>query len=510
MSRDVAFEARFASRYAEAKAYSATLEGPSLAERLAALPASERDALLAGLSRSERAALAYSWPFWSRPKQRPPFGEYRHLLWLGGRGMGKNRSGSERLREHIMRGARSLLIAGPTHREVLRNMVGGKAKNGSGLLDVFPPDERARIEVKEQKGEIHFPGGAIVYFASDESPELRGGGYEIAWLDELCKWRHAERLWSNIEFSMRVRGAVAPEVIITTTPKPTRFLRELVADPDTLTIVGRSDENAANLDHRFIARLEAKFGGTRIGRQERDGELLEDVDGALFSASVLDAARVDVAPDLVRVVVAIDPSIATGRDNDATGLLAMGIDAAGDVYVLEDASAKMAPEAWGAAALRLYDRYRADAFVAERNRGGDLVRANLNASLRQVKGAHATAKIIEVWATRGKHIRAEPVATLAEQGRLHLVGDLAALVDELTTWSPSTPGPSPNRLDALVWGAFDLARLSEEEAPAAAPDPALAFRGLERMAAELQTKPAPTRSSPLSALLAPVSRGRRI
>ena len=192
---------------------------------------------------------------------------------------------------------------------------------------------------------------------------------------------------------MRVRGAVAPELIVTTTPRPMRLLKELIADPDTRTIVGRSDENQSNLAEDFIARLDRKYGGSRIARQERGGEMLEDVEGALFSAPVLDSARVDVAPELVRVVVSVDPAIATGRDNDATGLLALGIDASGHVYVLEDASGKMSPEAWGAAAVRLYTRHRADAFVAERNRGGDLVRANLNATIRQQNGPHATAKM---------------------------------------------------------------------------------------------------------------------
>lgn len=491
MSRDEAFEARFAAAYTEAKAYSATLDGPSLAERLARLAPEARAEILASLMRSERAALAYAWPLWARPKQSPPFGGHRNLLFLAGRGFGKSRTAAERVRQHIARGARSILLVGPTHREVLRYMVGGRTKNGSGLLDVYPPHERVAIDLKQEKGEILFPSGATVHLASDEAPELRGGSYDVVWCDEPVKWRHFAKVWSNIEFSLRLKGAVEPEVIITTTPKPAAWLRELVADPDTLTIVGTTDENASNLDTRFIKRLERKFGNSRIGRQERGGELLGDVEGALFSAAVLDANRVAAAPALVRVVVAIDPAIATGRDNDLTGILALGIDADGHVFVLGDASGKLDPEAWGRASVRLYDQHHADAFVAERNRGGDLVRANLNATIRQAKGQHATAKIVEVHASRGKHIRAEPVATLAEQGRLHIVGSMPALEDEITTWSPALGGPSPNRLDALVWGAFELARLADSEEPR--PDPREGFKGITALQQAI-TEPRPMHS----------------
>lgn len=466
-SQDPAFERTFLARYEQARAFSSTLEGASLADRLASLPREDVAAIIGSLSRQERAALLYAWRFWARPKQIAPSLPHFVVLWLAGRAFGKTRTAAERIRDRIYDGAKLGVLIGPTWREVLRYMVGGKKgakRNGSGLLDVFPPHERKWIHVKEQKGEIHFDFcGAMIHLVSDEQPELRGGAYEIAWLDEICKWRHLKRLWDNLEFTMREQTERAPEILVTTTPRPMLFLKELIVDPDTITIVGKLDENGSNLAPQFVRRIVAKYEGTRLGRQERDGELLADNEGAIFHQVQIDATRVMSAPPLVRVVVAIDPAIATNEDNDETGIVAMGIDATGHLYVLGDASGKLGPEAWGAAALKLYSQHRADAFVGERNRGGDLVAANMRATIREKKGSAAVAKIIEVHATRNKQVRAEPVATMLEQGRLHFVGMLPKIESEITEWNPNMGGISPNRLDALVWGAYELAKLGEDE-----------------------------------------------
>lgn len=466
-SQDPAFESAFLARYEQARAFSATLEGPSLADRLAELPREDVTAILGQLSRQERAQLLTTWLFWARPKQIVPNLRHFVMLWLAGRAFGKTRTAAERVRDRIYAGAKLGVLIGPTWREVLRYMVGGKKgqkRNGSGLLDVFPAHERKHIHVKQQKGEIHFDFcGAMIHLVSDEQPELRGGAYEIAWLDEICKWRHLKRLWDNLEFTMREQTEHDPEIIVTTTPKPMRFLKELIVDPDTITIVGKLDENRANLSSRFVDRIVTKYSGSRLGRQEKDGELLSDNEGALFHQLQIDNSRVMAAPKLVRIVVSIDPAIATNEDNDETGIVAMGIDAHGHLYVLADASGKHSPEAWGAAALKLYDQWKADAYVGERNRGGDLVAANMRATIREKKGSAAVAKIIEVHATRNKQVRAEPVATLHEQGRLHFVGVLPKVEAEITEWDPSLGGISPNRLDALVWGAYELAKLGVED-----------------------------------------------
>lgn len=467
--KDPAFEKHFLGRYEAAKAFSVALEGPSLAERLAALPREEIVAILETIPRRERARLLFAWEFWARPKQIVPSLAHFVILWLAGRGFGKTRTAAEHVRKRIREGVKSIVLIGPTWREVLRYMVGGKKgpkRNGSGLLDIFPAHERRHIELKEQKGEIHFTFcGAVAHLVSDEQPELRGGGYELAWLDEICKWRHLAKLWDNLEFTMREAGETGadPEILVTTTPRPMRFLKELVSDPETITICGKTDENGAALARRYVERLQRKFGGSRVGRQERDGELLSDNENALFTTSQIDATRVLVAPKLARIIVAIDPAIATGDDNDETGIVAMGIDDRGHLYVLGDASGKYMPEAWGAAALKLYDQWRADAFVGERNRGGDLVASNMRAAVKDKKGRTAVAKIIEVHATRGKQVRAEPVSTLHEQGRLHFVGVHPEIEQEITEWDPTLGGVSPNRLDAMVWGAYELAKLGDED-----------------------------------------------
>lgn len=498
---DPEFEARFQARYDEARILSSRRGGISLAERVAALPRADRLRILGSLSRAERAALLYTWTFWARAKQLVPDVPHRTVLFLAGRGFGKNRVAAERVRQRIYDGVRSVALIGPTWRETLRHVVGGKLGaegNGSGVLDVFPPHERDRIIVREQKGEIEFPSGAVAHIVSDEQPELRGGSYGLAWLDEICKWRHLARLWDNLEFTMRVRSEIPPEIIVTTTPRPMRFLKELVADPDTITIMGTSDENGANLDRDFLARLDRKYGGSRIARQERGGEILSQNEDALFHQAMIDASRVLAAPRLVRVVVSIDPAIATGRDNDETGIVAMGLGADGHIYVLGDASGRHTPEAWGAAALKLYDQWQADAFVGERNRGGDLVAANMRATIREKRGANATAKIIDVHATRGKDVRAEPVATLHEQGRLHFVGVHPEIEQELTEWSPKLGGRSPNRLDAIVWGAYELAKLGVDEEPKH--DPRIAFEGILEVQRRITEGPPVSISHPISHL----------
>lgn len=493
LTTDPAFEARFLARYEEAKQRSATNVAPSIAEELAALSEDAQKRILGSLSRPERAALVYSWLFWARPKQIVPDVPHFVVLWLSGRGFGKTRTAAERVRQRIYGGAKSIVLIGPTWREVLRYMVGGKRgakRNGSGLLDLFPPHERRHIDLKEQKGEIHFNFcGAVAHLVSDEQPELRGGAYEVAWLDEICKWKHLQRLWDNLEFTMREATGAEPEILVTTTPRPMRFLKELIADPDTVTIMGTTDENAANLAPRFLKRLESRFGGSRLGRQERGGELLNENEDALFHQGVIDATRVTSVPSLARVVVAIDPAISTKADNDETGIVAMGIGHDGHLYVLGDASGKHTPEQWGLAALKLYDQFKADAFVGERNRGGDLVAANIRATVRERRGPSAVAKVVEVHATRNKEIRAEPVGTMHEQGRIHFVGMHPEIEQEITEWSPKLGGVSPNRLDALVWGAYELAKLGEEMTP----DPREGFKGITELSRQVHA-PAPARN----------------
>ena len=467
-------EKLFRERYAAAQRASEQLEGPSLAERFARLPAPERARILDSLSTLDRARLLYAWRWWARPKQLAPPGDWRIWLYLAGRGSGKSRTGAEWIRERLEQGAKSIALIGPTLRDIKRYMLGGRAgkrHNGSGLLDVMPAYGREPGAVwHEVRAEVSFPAypDAIAYVVTAEEPEFRGANLDTVWCDELAKWAYLETIWHNMEMALRVRGDVPPRIFVSTTPRPLRMLKELVADEDAVVVLGRTDENAANLDHRFVARMAKKYGGTRLGRQETGGEILVDNPDALFSATILDATRVDAVPaDLVRVVVAVDPAIATKKNNDATGILVAGIDRREHVYVWADLSGRFGPEEWGRRVVEAYVANRANAVVGERNRGGDLVAANVRAAARELLG-HTNVKFVEVHATRGKELRAEPVSAMHEQGRVHVVGQLPELEQELTEWNPRLGGASPNRLDAFVWAVWELARL--DGASGAAPD----------------------------------------
>jgi phage terminase large subunit-like protein len=296
-----------------------------------------------------------------------------------------------------------------------------------------------------------------------------------------------------------LRGRIPIEIMLTGTPLPLELFRELIADDETVTILMPQRENAANLDPTYVARMERKYGGTRLGLQELEGEILTDNPDALFQASILDATRVESPPaELEEVAVAVDPAIAQGRENDETGIIAGGRDAAGQIYILADASGRMSPEKWGAAVVSACTQWRCDVVVCERNRGGDLVASNVRSAKLKKAGEPASValKIIEVLATRGKAIRAEPVSALHEKGMIHIVGRMPELEAELTEWNPRIGGVSPNRFDALVWLVWHLARLGEDERP----DPKVAFTGLSEAAAKLRG-PAPSAVSGLVAAL---------
>lgn len=463
--RDAEAEARFRVAYEAAKVRSKALEGPSLAERLAALPAANRAEILSGLSNLEKTRLLYHWPLWARPKQLAPEEPHRFWAQLSGRGGGKSRAGAERLRARIYGGARTIAIVGPTLREIKRYMIGGhagKKGNGSGLLDVFPPHEREQIVYNKTEGEIVFHTGAVAYVVSAEDGEYRGGNIDTAWLDEVCKWEAGRRqaLWDNIEFSLRSDCGLPVEVIITSTPNAHPFIRNLIADPDCITYLGSSDENRSNLEEDYIARLERKFGRSRKGRQERFGEVLTDIEGALFSQGLINSTR-RRPPRLVRIVVSVDPAISRNNRSDRTAIVAIGIDEEGRLYLLAHVEDKFKPEEWASAALDMYEILGAHAIVGERNRGGDLVRSNVLLVARErarERGLSAPViPYVETQATKSKESRAEELSTIHEQGRLHFPEDpLTELEDQITTWDPRVRGPSPNGLDAAVWGAFEL------------------------------------------------------
>lgn len=515
-AHDPAFEKRYQAAVERARVFSASLEGPSLFERLARLPAPARDAILSQLSTLDLTRLLYEWAAWARPKQDPDLAAVAHrvLFILGGRGGGKTLTGLQRLRRRVTAGARSIAIIGPTLGEVEKYLVTGEG-GADGLMTIFPPALRPKYRAHKRTIHFHRPscqgcrdaecGGAVGYINTAEEPEFRGPNLDTALCDEPGKWKYLKAMWSNIELATRLQGPLPLEIIITGTPVPTPQFLEWIADEETVTILSTMRENAANLDAGFVKSMERKYGGTRLGRQELEGEILMDDPNALFHSTIIDGTRRE-APATLEIVVAVDPAISEEPDNDETGIVVVGIDAEGHLYVLADATGRYSPEKWGALVIQAYDQWGAVAVVGERNRGGDLVAANVRAAQERKRGAAAAhaIKVVEVHATKGKRLRAEPVGTLHEQARLHFpLVPISAIEAEICGWNPRIGGVSPNRLDALVWGCWHLARLGE--ADEVKPDYSAGFVGITEAAAQLQAPRAaaalPGQLSGLSALL---------
>lgn len=420
------------------------------ARRLAALTQEQRQALLDGFSASDLAALEFHWPFWARPDQLPPPGDWRTWLLLGGRGFGKTRSAAEWVRAEMESGRRrNMGVIGPTADAVRGVMVEGP----SGLLAVATDSMRPSYEPSTRK--LVYPNGGIVRtFSAEEPDRLRGPNLDGFWGDEITSWANAEATWDNLQMATRIRGprGDAPCGVVSTTPKMQRLLRQIIAAPTTKVTRAKTSDNAGNLDASTLAYYQQKYGGTRLGRQELDAELLTDLEGALWSRDAIDAARVgeNEAPGwLKRIVVAIDPPGGSGKGNAECGLIAAGVDHDGEYWLLADLSGRYSPEQWARRAVLAYRDHEADRIVAEQNFGGAMVESTIRA-------VDPNVPVRMVVASRGKAVRAEPIAALYEQNRVHHVGQFVALEDQMTGWDPSEPGPSPDRVDALVWALTDL------------------------------------------------------
>lgn len=470
-------ELAFERQMRAAEELSATLAGPSLAEELAALPPEDVERILDSLTVLERARLLYAWEFWARPKQRWPEGSAaRVLFYLAGRGSGKSRSGAEWIRECVDDGVRVMALVGPTLKDIRRYMLGGrsgKKGNGSGILDVFPPHQRPRWF--EQKGEIHFHTGAVAYVHSAEDPEFRGANLEAVWADEIVKWQSAEKLWDNIEMTMRVDGDFVPRIMVTSTGDDLPVIKQIIADPETVTILGDTSENAANVDGGWMKKMYRKYGGTEVGQRELRGGVFSAGAGKLFTMGTIAAHRVTEAPPLRRIAVSVDPAQSTRDRNDDTGIVAAGVGRNEHLYVLRDRTGKYAPEEWGDIVVDLLEELGSSAVLVERNRGGDMamsvVRAAIKSRVRDgnMTSARAAAiRFIEVTSVGDKGERAEPVSALYTNGFVHHVGQLPRLEREMTTWKWKGRGKSPNGLDALTQAAAELLGL-ESDTPAAGP-----------------------------------------
>jgi phage terminase large subunit-like protein len=414
--------------------------------------------LLRSLPETVLRRLEYDFIVFAHPHQMPPLRANNRRSWttwlmLGGRGAGKTRAGAEFVRA-LVAGTppyarvphHSIALVGETEHDVREVMIEGP----SGILRCSPQAERPQWTATRRR--LEWPNGAVAYAFSAEDPEqLRGPQFDAAWCDELAKWRHVDATFDMLQFGLRL--GKRPRQLITTTPRPIPLIKRLVADPRTAVTRAGTQANAAHLSPAFIDEILARYAGTRLGRQEIDGEIIEDRADALWSRAVIEAARVAQAPPLMRVVVGIDPPASARDGADACGIVAAGISEAGVVYVLEDASAPgLSPDGWASRAVALYRRLKADAVVAEVNMGGDMVRA----VLRQVD---ATVPVKTVHATRGKWLRAEPVAAMYAQGKVrHAGAPLTLLEDEMCDFGLGglSDGRSPDRLDALVWAVTDL------------------------------------------------------
>ncbi|MDR9392599.1 MAG: terminase family protein, partial [Trueperaceae bacterium] len=384
----------------------------------------------------------------ARPNQLPPEGSWTTWLLLAGRGFGKTRTGAEFVRSEIEnnRAHRVALIA-PTAADTRDVMIEGE----SGLLNVCPPWNRPKYEPSKRR--LTWPNGAIAtMYSADEPERLRGPQHDLLWADELAAWRYPQA-WDMAMLGLRLG---TPRAVVTTTPKPTKLIQALTKS-DTVAITrGSTFDNRANLAPAFFEQIIQKYEGTRLGRQELYAEVLTDTPGALWTRDLIEAAHATSdPPELVRVVVAIDPAVTSGEESDETGIIVAGIDHDKHLHVLEDGSMRGTPSEWATKAVRLFDQYAADRVVAETNNGGDLVEATLRTVRRNLPYRKVTA-------TRGKRMRAEPIAALYEQHKAHHHGNLSTLEDQMVTFTPDTID-SPDRLDALVWAATELTnkRLSD-------------------------------------------------
>ncbi|HEY1630637.1 MAG TPA: terminase family protein [Rhizomicrobium sp.] len=406
-----------------------------------ALPPNERDEFFAQLSEEQAAFLIEDWGYWARDEQLPPDGDWRIWLFLGGRGSGKTRAGAEWIAEGIRNGTmRRIALIGATYAETRAVMIEGE----SGLLSVS-----SGVAYESSNRRIIWPGGAkATVLSADEPDSIRGHQFDAAWADEFCKWPDPQGALDMLLMALRL-GA-DPRLCVTTTPRAIAPLIKLIEARDTALTHSTTADNAANLAPGFVDALEQRYGGTRLGRQELDGDLIEDNELALWRRDWIERARLRAPPSgLVRVVVAVDPPASVGGAE--CGIVVAGADGEGQYYVLADRSlGGLTATQWAARATSVFAEFKADRIVAEANQGGEMVMS----LLRQAK---SNAPVLLAHATRDKRTRATPVSALYEQGRVHHVGLMPELEDQMCQFDGK--GSSPDRMDALVWA---LSHLSEQ------------------------------------------------
>ena len=412
---------------------------------------------LGGLSNNALMSLPWLFEFWALPHQLPPEGAWKTWVIMGGRGAGKTRAGAEWVRAQV-EGATALApgaaqrvaLVGETVDQVREVMIFGD----SGILACSPPDRRPDWQATRKR--LVWPNGAVAQVFSAHDPDsLRGPQFDAAWVDELAKWPKAQEAWDQLQFALRL--GENPRQVVTTTPQNVEVLKAILKNPSTVTTHAPTEANRAHLAASFLQEVQARYGGQRLGLQELQGVLVDEVEGALWKAADLDAKRVDTLPEFSRIVVAVDPSVTSGAGSDECGIVVVGAVTEGPpqdwrAVVLEDASVRgKTADSWARAAIAAIDRHKADRLVVEVNQGGELV-------TQVIRSIDALVPIKAVHAAKSKAVRAEPVSALYEQGRVAHVRGLAALEDQMCQMTAQgyLGKGSPDRLDALVWALTEL------------------------------------------------------
>lgn len=422
---------------------------------LATLPPDQLAKALASLTEAEADELLHDWRFTARPEQTAPDGEWQVWAYIAGRGAGKTRSGSEWVRSKVRSGCSRIALIAPTAGDARDVMVEGD----SGLLSVCwdgDRDHKGRLTgrpiYEPSKRRLTWANGAIATtYSADEPDRLRGPQHDAGWCDELAAWNYAQEAWDMFMFGLRL--GENPQAMVTTTPRPIPIVRQIVSSASTVVTRGSTYSNRANLAASFLDKIVTRYEGTRLGRQELEGEILDDFPGALWTRAMIDAAKADVTlPTMQRVVVAVDPSGTSGEDEgDSIGIVVAGKGVDGLAYVLADRTCKLSPDGWGRRAVQAYREFEADRIVAERNFGGAMVE-------HVIRTVDRKASYKEVTASRGKVVRSEPVAALYEQGRVKHMSGLTALEDQCCAMTADgyMGEGSPDRVDALVWALTEL------------------------------------------------------
>ena len=396
--------------------------------------------------------LRISWLETARDKQLQP--KYiQHYIWLilAGRGWGKTRTGAQDIALYALKNPNTICaVVAPTHGDLRRVCFGGP----SGLISIIP--QECFLESKDQKGysssvaEIRLHNGSkIIGYAAQEPDRLRGPQFHRAWCDEIAAWRYPEA-FDQLMFGLRL--GENPQCVITTTPKPTKLIKDLVGREDVYVTSGSTFENEANLAKSALAMLKEKYEGTTLGRQELYAEIVDNLEGALWTHELIEEARLkdDTERQLTQIIVAVDPAVTANENSDETGIVVVGKDHNNEFYVLEDLSGRHSADKWGKIAINAFYEWEADRIVAEVNNGGDLVE-------RLIRNIDHNVSYRSVRATRGKILRAEPIAALYEQRRVHHIGALPELESQMCSYTGEA-NSSPDRLDALVWGITELSK----------------------------------------------------